>query len=193
MERLSTFDGRSLHETGNWPKCILRTLMATHFKTQSDVLRLPAPTDKDSAEYWHEHTKGFGVRVHRANAAGAVRRAYIARYSLVEPLPGNPGETRKKDVKKVLGTLDELSFDDALDKATALRRAAPHKRKTGEDPVPTLRVIATTSALTGCGGGGGSSSPAPEGNSGPVFNPPNNTTQGVTFVAPQTSATAPTR
>jgi integrase len=118
--------------------------MALTFRTKSDILSLPAPTDRDSMEVWHESQPGFGVRIHRASArTGEIRRAYIARYSSLQVSKDEPKEVVKKDHKPVLGTLAEISFDDAADKARTLRMQAAHKRKTGEDPVPTLHQAYT--------------------------------------------------
>ncbi|WP_153135314.1 site-specific integrase [Paraburkholderia agricolaris] len=94
------------------------------FRTESDVARLPVPTDRPFVEYWHDTQKGFGVRIARAHSrTGAVKRTYIVR------LP--EGSPRDKDN---LGLVGELKFDDAWDlvrekRAEAKRDGPGTKRK----------------------------------------------------------------
>jgi integrase len=93
------------------------------FKSESDVARLPVPTERPFVEYWHESQKGFGVRVAKAHSrTGAVKRTYIVR------LP----EGSAKD-KENLGLVGELAFDAAWDlvreKRSEAKRDGPGTRR----------------------------------------------------------------
>ncbi|MFG6728569.1 tyrosine-type recombinase/integrase [Burkholderia pseudomallei] len=94
------------------------------FRTESDILRLPVPTERPTVEYWHETQAGFGVRIARAHSrTGAIKRTYVVR------LP----EGSVKD-KENLGLVGELKFDDAWDlvrekRAEAKRDGPGTKRK----------------------------------------------------------------
>jgi hypothetical protein len=98
------------------------------FKTESDISRLPVPTDRAVVEYWHESQKGFGVRVARANSrTGAVKRTYIVRHP----------EGSAKD-KENLGLVGELKFDEAWDLVRE-KRAESKRDGPGTRRKPTLQ------------------------------------------------------
>ncbi|MDB5784168.1 hypothetical protein [Caballeronia mineralivorans] len=93
------------------------------FRTESDILRLPVPTDRAIVEYWHDRQKGFGVRVARAHSrTRAVKRTYVVR------LP--EGSAKDKDN---LGLVGELTFDAAWDlvreKRAEAKRDGPGTRR----------------------------------------------------------------
>lgn len=98
------------------------------FSTRKELHSVPAPTDRPFIEIWHETTKGFGARIMKAAARdGEERRVYLARFS-------DDG----KDKKQVLGTFEELSYDDALRKALDLRSNVKYEKATGKKALPTL-------------------------------------------------------
>lgn len=98
------------------------------FRTESDILRLPVPTERPTVEYWHDTQKGFGVRIARAHSrTGAIKRTYIVR------LP----EGSEKD-KDNLGLVGELKFDDAWDLVRE-KRAEAKRDGPGTKRKPTVR------------------------------------------------------
>lgn len=111
---------------------------ALSFTSKRSLLALRCPADRDFVEAWHETIAGFGVRIMSQDARGNVRRTYLCRYTAL--VPDGQGGTVKKDRKERLGLVDELddeaaiSYDDALEKALALRRVQKEQRS-GAGPV----------------------------------------------------------
>lgn len=96
--------------------------MTTNFRTKGDALALPVSQDKAFVEYWHDTQPGFGIRVMRGG-----KRSYICRYKNAD----------KKDVKKVIGTFDNLDYKAAWDKVRELRAQAQHEKAGG---LPSLKT-----------------------------------------------------
>ncbi|MDR5813854.1 tyrosine-type recombinase/integrase [Caballeronia sp. LZ033] len=119
LENLWKFSGKGLRMS--------KTVKPT-FRTESDITRLPVPTEKPTVEYWHETQKGFGVRVAKAHfRTGAVKRTYIVR------LP----EGSEKD-KDNLGLVGELAFDEAWDQVRE-KRAEAKRDGPGTKRKPTVQ------------------------------------------------------
>lgn len=99
------------------------------FSTRKELHSVPAPTDRPFIEIWHETAKGFGARIMKAAARdGEERRVYLARFSSADG----------KDKKQVLGTFEELSYDDAMRQALDLRANVKYEKATGKKALPTL-------------------------------------------------------
>ena len=99
------------------------------FTSKRSLYALAAPVDRAHIEVWHASTLGFGARIMRANSrSGEVRRVYLARFK----------NEKGKDEKRVLGTFDDITYDDAMKTVVELRALKKHERKTGEVPLPTL-------------------------------------------------------
>lgn len=91
------------------------------FSAMFQVAGTEAPEDKKFIELKHATQPGFLLRIMRANAAGIVKRFYVARYQELQP------DGSLKDTKKTLGLAIDvgtgepvLSFRDAQEAAYKL-------------------------------------------------------------------------
>lgn len=110
---------------------------AIRFRNKTQAASLPVPTSVPTKTYWHETERGFGIRIARPTKSGTIRRSYIARST--KRIEEN-GVVKFVDDPLVLGTTDELSYEEALDQARAKVRAGREQRKAPPPPKHRLTL-----------------------------------------------------
>lgn len=104
----------------------MESCMATYkFSSVTDIIGVPAPTDKASVEVWHETLVGFGCRIGRPRADGKVRRTYLARFDVLKADGSKSNEKVPLGLVADIGTGDPvLTYEQASTQATDMVRNA---------------------------------------------------------------------